>query len=93
MTKTTEPTYLVDNERVQVADWRMAPDTRIGDHVHQYDYLVVGLMEGELVVVAEGGDVAFPIDSGVVFFGNAGDAHDVLNRSDREVRFLEIYLL
>jgi hypothetical protein len=32
-------------------------------------------------------------DSGVTFFGNAGDTHDVENRSHGEVRFLEIYVV
>ena len=90
MTKKAEPTIIIDNEKVKVADWRMGPDTQIGHHVHSMDYLVVALSSGELTIATGEEDIAFPSAVGVTVFGNAGDAHDVLNRGDAEVRFLEI---
>jgi mannose-6-phosphate isomerase-like protein (cupin superfamily) len=70
----------------------MAPDTKIGDHTHEHDYLVIGVSEGELVVVVGEDDINFPVAPGVTVFGSKGDTHDVVNRADGEVRFLEIDL-
>ena len=68
----------------------MGSDTRTGHHVHPLDYLVVALSSGELTIAAGEEDIAFSLEGGVTVFGNTGDAHDVLNRGDAEVRFLEI---
>ena len=92
MTEKAEPTVIIDNERVNVADWRMGPDTQIGHHVHSLDYIVVALSEGELTIATEDGEAAFPLEVGATVFLNTGDAHDVLNRTGREIRFLEIEL-
>ena len=92
MTDKAGPTIIIDNDRVNVADWRMGPDTQIGHHVHSSDYLVVALSEGELTIATEDGDMAFPLEVGATVFLNAGDAHDVLNRTGAEIRFLEIHV-
>ena len=90
MTEKAEPTIIIENEKVKVADWRMGPDTQIGHHVHPMDYLVVALSSGELTIATGEEDIAFPLQVGATVFGNTGDAHDVLNRGDAELRFLEI---
>ena len=92
MTEKAEPTYIIDNERVKVGDWRMGPNTQIGHHTHAMDYLVVALSDGELTITGDDGDIAFPLVSGVTVFGNSGDTHDVQNQGDTEIRFLEIEL-
>ena len=92
MTEKTMPKYIIDNDRVKVGDWSMAPDTQIGHHIHTMDYLVVALSGGELTIAMENEDISFPLEVGVSVFGQTGDAHDVLNRGDSEVRFLEIEL-
>ena len=92
MTDTAKPTYIIDNERVKVGDWVMEPDTKIGQHVHEYDYLVIGVSVGELTIAMESEDITFPVEPGVAVFGSAGDAHDVINKADGAVRFLEIDL-
>ena len=90
MTDKAEPEIVIDNEKVKVAHWRMGPDTQIGHHVHPMDYLVVALSSGELTIATGEEDIGFPMEVGVTVYLNAGDAHDVLNRGDAEVRFLEI---
>ena len=68
----------------------MAPDTQIGHHVHPLDYLVVMLTAGTLTIVDSNGEQDFPLDAGVSIYGETGDAHDVLNRGEAEIVFLEI---
>lgn len=92
MTEKATPTYIIDNDRVKVGDWTMGPDTQIGHHVHAMDYLVVALSGGELTIAVENEHISFPLEVGVSVFGQKGDAHDVLNQGDSDVRFLEIEL-
>ena len=86
------PEYIIDNDRMKVGDWTMGPDTQIGHHVHEMDYLVVALSGGELKIAVEDEEIAFPLNVGVSVFGQKGDAHDVINRGSAAVRFLEIEL-
>ena len=90
MTEKAEPTIIIENEKVKVAEWQMGPDTQIGHHEHTLDYMVIALSGGELTIATGEEDFAFPLQVGVTVYLNAGDAHDVLNRGDTEVRFLEI---
>jgi len=92
MTEQAQPNTLIDNEKVNVALWQMAPETNIGDHTHASDYLVIPLSAGDLTIAAGGDDIIFPLVVGTTFYGNQGDSHDVLNKGTEEVRFLEIHL-
>jgi hypothetical protein len=92
VTDKAKPSVLIDNDKVKVADWCMGPDTQIDDHVHASDYLVVPLSLGELTIATADGNLDFPMEIGTAFFGAEGDAHDVLNRGNAEVRFLEIHI-
>ena len=70
----------------------MPPDSQIGQPVHEFDYLVIGMTQGELTVAMESDDITFPVELGVTVFGSAGDAHDVISSRAQSVRFLEIDL-
>ena len=45
-------TVLIDNERVRVTEWRFAPRAATGYHRHEYDYVVVPLTTGKLLLKA-----------------------------------------
>lgn len=92
MVERAKPSFVIDNQRVRVGDWQMGPDTHIGPHVHNNDYLIVALSEGELTITTDDEDLAFPMELGATVFGNKDDAHDVLNSGGWGVRFLEIEL-
>ncbi len=40
------PTVFIDNERTRVTEWRFAPGAATGWHRHEYDYVVIPLMDG-----------------------------------------------
>ena len=42
------PTVQIDNDNTIVTEWRFPPHGETGWHVHQYDYVVVPLVTGEL---------------------------------------------
>lgn len=84
-------TPLIENQSVIVTEWRFAPGEATGFHVHQHDYVVVPLSGGKLRIVAADGSVSdSELVTGAPYARNAGVAHNVINQSAFEVRFIEI---
>ena len=86
-----KPTVFIDNERVRVTEWRFAPGAATGWHRHDYDYVVVPMLDGKLRIVTEGGkENIAELKQGVPYFRNVGVAHDVINANDYEFAFVEV---
>ncbi|MWV11988.1 cupin domain-containing protein [Pseudomonas sp. R-28-1W-6] len=82
-------TVQVDNERVIVTEWRFAPGAETGAHCHGYDYVVVPMTNGTLLLETPEGDKHAPLVAGQAYFRKAGVEHNVINASDHEVVFVE----
>jgi quercetin dioxygenase-like cupin family protein len=90
MTEATSKVF-TDNERVRVAEWRFAPGAATGWHRHEFDYVVVPMLNGKLRIVTEGGaETIAELEKGVPYFRNAGVEHDVINANDYEFSFIEV---
>ena len=90
MTEATSKVF-TDNERVRVAEWRFAPGAATGWHRHEFDYVVVPMLDGKLKIVTEGGaETIAELEKGVPYFRNAGVEHDVINANDYEFAFIEV---
>ena len=85
-------TVLIDNERVRVTEWRFAPGAATGYHRHGYDYVVVPMTTGKLLLKAPDGDHEADLIQGVPNFRNVGVEHDVINTNDYEFAFIETEL-
>ena len=83
----------IENERVRVTEWRFAPGAESGHHVHAYDYVVVPLTTGLLLLDESGGRREARLTSGVAYARQKGIEHNVTNANDFEFRFLEIEIL
>ncbi|HWB44955.1 MAG TPA: cupin domain-containing protein [Hyphomicrobiaceae bacterium] len=87
------PTVQVDNDRVRVTEWRFAPGAETGEHVHEFDYVVVPGGNGRLKLVSPEGRESFAeLKQGGSYFRNAGVHHNVINANDFEYAFVEIEL-
>lgn len=82
----------IDNQRVRVAEWRFAPGAATGWHRHEYDYVVVPLLDGRLKLLEAGGERYSELQKGVPYFRGAGVEHDVVNANAFEFAFVEIEL-
>ncbi|SDI02697.1 Cupin domain-containing protein [Pseudomonas flavescens] len=82
-------TVQVDNDEVIVTEWRFAPGTETGRHRHGYDYVVVPMTNGTLLLETPEGDRHAPLVAGQSYFRKAGVEHNVINASDHEVVFVE----
>lgn len=85
------PTVLIDNERTRVTEWRFAPGASTGWHRHEYDYVVVPMLDGKLELSTGGDDTQIAeLTTGVAYFRQVGVEHDVKNVNDFEYAFIEV---
>lgn len=87
-----QPTVQIDNDRVRVTEWRFAPGAATGWHRHEYDYVVVPLATGRLLLKEREGERNADLTAGVSYFRRAGVEHDVVNANDGAFAFIEIEL-
>ena len=85
-----KPTVQLENDRVIVSEWRLAPGSHTGWHRHMHDYVVVPLTTGELLIDDSSTRVPAPLRAGVSSAGQTGVEHDVINANDFVFVFVEI---
>ena len=94
MTEPATATVQLETDAVRVTRWDLGPGTSTGRHVHGYDYVVVPLTDGRLTITTpDGAEVEAPLALGGSYARSAGVEHDVANRTDRPVAFVEVELL
>ena len=90
MTQAT-PTTQIDNSRTRVTEWRFAPGAETGVHIHEYDYVVVPMLDGVLKIVApDGTEVLAEMKAGQSYFREKGVHHNVINANDFDYVFVEV---
>ena len=91
MSDQAEPTVFIDNPRTRVTQWRFDAGAATGWHRHEYDYVVVPVMDGRLRIVTGPDEESFAeLRQGVPYFREAGVEHDVFNASGHEFAFVEV---
>ncbi len=84
-------TIFIDNERTRVTEWRFAPGASTGWHRHEYDYVVVPLLDGKLQLsVGDDASQVADLSAGVPYFRHVGVEHDVTNVNSFEYAFIEV---
>ena len=81
----------VDNQRARVTEWIFEIGGETGKHVHEYDYIVVPMMDGELKIMNEDGSTEVSkLVKGDSYFRNKGVNHNVFNNNQYQFSFVEI---
>ena len=81
-----------DRTRVNRLTFSAAGD-ETGNHIHDFDYIVVPVTGGDLTVVAEDGSTREMHQvPGFSYTGKAGTNHNVISTSRTPVMFIEIEL-
>ncbi|MEP5154968.1 cupin domain-containing protein [Planktotalea sp.] len=84
-------TVQIDDERVRVTEWAFEPGTETGFHVHGMDYVVLPMTSGALTIVdADGNETVSELIAGVAYSSTSGVAHNVINRSNQKIVFVEV---
>lgn len=93
MTERAVSTVHVDNARVRVTEWVFAPGAATGWHRHDFDYVITPVTSAPVGIVGpDGTETTFEMVAGTSYFREAGVAHDVINRGEGELRFVEVEL-
>ncbi len=86
------PTIQIDNDRVIITEWRFAPGAETGWHRHEYDYIVVPLTTGKLLLETKDGVDSAEPEAGCSYFRKVGVEHNVVNANEYEFAFVETEL-
>jgi quercetin dioxygenase-like cupin family protein len=85
------PTVLIDNERTRVTEWRFAPGAATGWHRHEFDYVIVPMLDGKLELTTGDNEKQIAeLSTGVAYFRQVGVEHDVKNVNEFEYAFIEV---
>ena len=86
-----ESEMMIDNKRTRVTRWSFKPGEETGQHIHEYDYVVVPMKDGELKIINLDGSVSISkLIKGVSYFKEKGMNHNVINNNDFSYSFIEI---
>jgi beta-alanine degradation protein BauB len=87
-------TLRIDEAQVRATEFRFAPGAETGWHRHEYDYVVVPLLDGKLLLEEPGGTGRIAeLRAHIPYARRAGVEHNVVNANDFEFSFLEVELL
>ena len=86
------PTVQVDQPHVKVTEWRFAPGAETGWHRHPYDYVVVPITHGTLLIETLQDSVEVQLTLGQSYTRQVGVEHNVVNAGADELAFIEIEL-
>jgi quercetin dioxygenase-like cupin family protein len=82
---------MIDNDRVRVTEWSFEIGDETGHHVHEFDYVVVPMLDGQLKIVDdEGNESISSLTEGNSYYRNKGVSHNVLNNNDFPYKFIEV---
>ena len=81
----------IDNRRSRVTEWVFEVGDETGKHSHEYDYIVVPMVDGESKIINEDGSTELSkLVKGYSYYRNKGVSHNVLNNNDYQFSFVEI---
>ena len=87
-------TVLIDNARTKVTEWSFSKKgDNTGWHIHEYDYVVVPMFSGRLLIDDGNKKVTSSLQEGVPYFRTKGVEHDVINANDFPCKFIEVEFL
>lgn len=67
----------------------LAPGTQVPYHYHEKRESIIMLISGEAIEILEGKEI--PVKAGDVLFVPAIEKHAIVNRSSKEVRYIEFW--
>ena len=82
---------MIDNKVTRVTKWSFLPGEDTGQHIHEYDYVVVPMTDGNLKIIDNyGNETISKLSEGISYFREKGINHNVININDFSYSFIEI---
>ena len=85
------PVAHISEPHVRVTEWRLVPGAETGWHRHEADYVVVPLLDGDLLLEEPGGaSRTTTLGRHVPYARREGVEHNVVNANRFDFAFIEI---
>ncbi|HSV00381.1 MAG TPA: cupin [Roseiarcus sp.] len=85
------PHVHISEPHVRVTEWRFAPGAETGWHRHEADYVVVPMLDGELLLEEPDGEPRLTsLMRHVPYARREGVEHNVINANPFDFAFMEI---
>ena len=82
---------IINNDKIRVTNWFFKPGEETGEHVHEYDYLVIPMVDGILKIINEDGSVSMSeLNKGLPYFRQKGTKQNVITTNKFEYSFIEV---
>ena len=89
-----KPTVLIENDKIKVTEWYFEVNDSTGPHIHEYDYIVVPMLDGELKILdKDNNETISKLTTGGAYYREKGVEHNVLNNNNFPYSFIEIELI
>ncbi|MBD1147535.1 cupin [Pelagibacterales bacterium SAG-MED31] len=89
-----KPTVLIDNEKTKVTEWFFEVGDSTGMHVHEHDYVVVPMLDGELKILDKNNNETISkLTKGGAYYRDKGVEHNVFNNNEFPYTFIEIEII
>ena len=84
-------TLLVEDKKVRVTRFDFEPDQETGWHIHEYDYVITAITDCFMTLQhPDGTETNSEVAAGNAYIRDAGVHHNVINKSDQKMSFIEI---
>ena len=85
---------MIDNQKTRVTEWTFEVGDETGQHIHEYDYVVVPLLDGELKIIdKDKNETISKLIKGVAYYRDKGVEHNVFNNNDFPYSFIEVEMV
>ena len=85
---------LIGNDKVKVTEWSFEVGDSTGHHIHEYNYIVVPMLDGELRIAdKDNNETISKLTKGGAYYREKGVEHNVLNNNKIPYSFIEIELI
>ena len=86
--------FLIDNDKVKVTEWFFEIGDSTGHHIHEYNYIVIPMLDGELKIIDKNKkEVISKLTKGGVYYREKGVEHNVFNNNNFPYSFIEVELI
>ena len=81
----------IDNKNIKVTEYLFKPGEETKFHKHEFDYVVVPVTDGKLLLIDKDGEETFAsLKKGVSYFRKSGVQHNVINAGRKKLTFVEL---
>ena len=80
---------MIDNQKTRVTEWTFEVGDETGQHIHEYDYVVVPMLDGELKIINHDGvETISKLKQGGSYFREKGVNHGDHTQNEKRLVLL-----